>query len=114
MSMVLSAKFGALVFPFIIIAGATGWLQMYALQQVEKIQEEPQKTISTTINDVVDAINTIAILGQEEEVIRSIAACTAYPRSLHKWQSVNHITQALGESIAFAVPALLNWCVVCS
>ncbi|KAG7528193.1 hypothetical protein FFLO_06337 [Filobasidium floriforme] len=109
MSMVLSAKFGAMVFPFILIAGAAGWLQVRALQHVEKLHQASQDAASTIINEAVDAIATIAILGQERETVHAISMCKSDAKHLRMWQNTNHAAQAVGECIAFAVGALLHW-----
>lgn len=112
MSMVLSAKFGAMVFPFILIAGAAGWLQVRALQHVEKLRQASQDAASTIINEAVDAIATIAILGQERETVHAISMCKSDAKHLRMWQNTNHAAQAVGECIAFAVGALLHWSVI--
>lgn len=109
MGLILGWKFGIMVFPFILFSGAIGRVQTYASGRVEKLQEESQNIVSTLINEAVDSIATIAILGQETEFIRLIARHSEEPKQARKWRVLQHAAQALGESTAFAVGCLLHW-----
>ena len=109
MSMNLSAKFGALIFPFILLAGAAGWLQVKALSKYEMLRRGPQNWISAIISEAVDSIATIMILGQEGKTVSSIKRLSGNTNQMRKWESINQAVQALGESLAFGVGALLLW-----
>jgi hypothetical protein len=109
MSMILSAKFGALIFPLLLLAGAAGWLQIKALSEYETLRQGPGNRISTIINEAVDSIATIMILGQERNTVDSIERLSGVTSQMNKWESVFHAAQAFGESLVFGVGALLFW-----
>jgi ABC-type multidrug transport system fused ATPase/permease subunit len=109
MSMILSAKFGALIFPLLLLAGAAGWLQIKALCEYEMLRQGPGNCISTIINEAVDSIATIMILGQEEKTVNSIERLSGVTTQMDKWESIFHAAQAFGESLVFGVGALLFW-----
>jgi hypothetical protein len=109
MSMILSAKFGALIFPLLLLAGAAGCLQIKALSKFETLRQGPGDRISTIINEAVDSIATIMILGQEGKTVNSIERLSGVTGQMTKWESIFHAAQAFGESLVFGVGALLFW-----
>ena len=109
MSTILSAKFGALIFPLPLLAGAAGCLQIKALSKFETLRQGPGDRISTIINEAVDSIATIMILGQEGKTVNSIERLSGVTSQMTKWESIFHAAQAFGESLVFGVGALLFW-----
>jgi ABC-type multidrug transport system fused ATPase/permease subunit len=105
---VLDWEFALVIIPFGALSLFSGWVQVRSNTKVEKIHGRHQDAMSDHINEVMDQIPTIVVLGQEDEVVRRLES----PRpsdGANLWLIGKQAGHALGETSSAATAAMVYW-----
>ena len=105
---VLAWEFAVIIIPFAALSLFSGWAQVRSNAEVEKLHGQHQDAMSDHINEVMDQIPTIVVLGQENEVVRRLGSSLPNDGA-NLWLIGKQAAHSLGETSSAATAAIVYW-----